>query len=349
MATSFVNTKLPPFTFDHERAEALVLKLYNDYLSRNMLYAHENASTAPQNKHKPWRKVAIQTSLFDDVSRITTAPKIKPLSLKHFIWIFFATLTDRRQVSDEVYKAHCVIYNERPYLYSKKAIKENPEALGEYLATKKVGVPRQSAEYWVRCAKTLFERFSGDPLKLLKHCGDNVEGVQKFKEKTEKETGSDPLPGYGPKITSLFTLFLAELGVYQMPRDAFPVDVHVQAIFLQQEIIVPVERDTVNDELEDFLRKFLCEMAFKHDLDKVHLSHAFWIKGAKLCTGCSRRKAVQLLCSIESSCLGRVDTNPYFKAGVWEFPLTFMRKGNHRKFKIENKNGDDTNHHLFED
>ena len=356
------NTKSLPFIFDERKAEELVLKLYNEYVEKKGLYRYENASTAPQNKHIPGTKTSFQGDVFEH--RYVEPKFVKITKRKHVLWLFFATLTDRRQVSDEVYKAHVRLIAEYPEIYTINIVNEFKKHLmefmelclqtsysgktyhwikftvtflkellekilgffGEFLAKYKIGVPRQSGDYWIRCADTLFNDFGGDPIKLINHCGGTVEGVQAYKRKVEKETGFDPLPGYGPKITSLLLLFLAELGAYEMPVDAFPVDVHVQALFLQYGAMVTT-RDIVNDEAENFLRPFLCEMSAKHNMCKVALSHAFWIKGAKLCTGCSRRKYVSLLCSIEKNCLGRINTAKYFSHGIWEHPLTFMRKG----------------------
>ncbi|MCF7843655.1 hypothetical protein K9M47_02020 [Candidatus Gracilibacteria bacterium] len=328
-----VNTKTPPFLFDEKRAERLVLKLYDEYTGRKGLYRYENSSTAPQNIHKPGMKTSFQSDVFDH--RYVEPKFVKVSKKKHVLWLFFATLTDRRQVSNEVYKAHVRLIAEYPELYTKEVIKKDKTEFGEFLAKYKIGVPRQSAEYWIRCADTLFNNFDGDPIKLINHCGGTVEGVQEYKKRVEKETGFDPLPGYGPKITSLLLLFLAELNAYEMPADAFPVDVHVQAIFLQYGAMTTV-RDIVNDEAENFLRLFLCRMSVKYSLCKVALSHAFWIKGARLCTGCSKRKYVALLCSIEGECSGRINTAKYFSEGIWAHPLTFMRKGNSGQLSIQN-------------
>ena len=320
------------FLFNKPLGEELVLKLYREYISKSGLYEHENASTAPQNKHKPGTKTIEQIDAFDH--RYISSRKIKVGSKKHILWLFFTTLTDRRQISDEVYRAHVRIFASYPELYTKEVLKRKPEEFGEFLAKYKIGVPRQSADYWIRCADTLFNQFDGDPIKLINYCGDTVADVQEYKKIIERETGTDPLPGYGPKITSLFLLFLAELNVYQMPEDAFPVDVHVQALFLQYNAMVTTS-DIVNDKAEDFLRNFLCEIAKKHSLCKVALSHAFWIKGAKLCTGCSKRKSVHLLCSINKECLGRINTAKYFSSGIWDHPSVFMRKGNSSVFRIQ--------------
>lgn len=332
--SSLLSIKTPPFFFDEEKAEELVLTLYSEYVNKSGLYQYENASTAPQNKHIPGMKFPTQYDVFETHKHVEEVESVKIESPTRSLWTFFATLTDRRQVSDEVYKAHVRLHAEYPELYTQKVLEKDVALFGEFLAKYKIGVPRQSAEYWIRCAKTLFEEFDGDPIKLINHCGGTVEGVQLYKKEVEKQTGFDPLPGYGPKITSLLLLFLAELGLYEMPEDAFPVDVHVQALFLQYGAMTQTGV-IANDGAEIFLRPFLCRMATKHTLCKVALSHAFWIKGAKLCTGCSKRKYVHLLCSIEKECLGRITTEKYYSEGIWEYPLRFMRKGSSSELSIK--------------
>lgn len=338
MKTSvLVATNDSPFYFDEELSIERMLKVYKTYEAEEMMFSIYNSSTAPQNKNHPGQEIPIQFSLAlsedhkDHPHRFQSPTKVVAGSFDHILWLFFATLTDRRQVSDEVYRAHVVIHSVYPEFYTKDVLKLDVEWFGEFLAKYKVGVPRQSAEYWIRCAKTLFNEFDGDPINIIKHCGSTVDKVQAYKKLTEKTTGLDPLPGYGPKITSLFLLFLAELEIFPMPPDAFPVDVHVQRFFLQQGLIVPYQ-DLVNDDLEKILRPFISNLCNERSINKVTMSHGLWNLGSKGCNGCSRRKSIHLMCPINETCLGCVNAKPYFKLGIWQKDLQFMRKGSDREF-----------------
>jgi endonuclease III len=261
-------------------------------------------------------------------------PEVEYQSLEQILWLFFSTLTDRRQISIEVYKAHQKLHRESPWLYTEKVLQITEEELVEILVKHKIGVPRQSAKYWLRCAKTLFEEFDGNPISIVKHCNGTVDGIQAWKLSSEKETGTDPLPGYGPKISSLFLLYLAEIEVYPMPVDAYPVDVHVQRLYLQYDA-VRFKAGINNDTLETYLRPEICRVILEHNLDKVSVAHAFWQKGSKCCSGCSRRPDITLLCSIASDCKGPANTKSYFAEGVWHTPIDFMRRGSDRTFKLE--------------
>lgn len=325
-----------PFSFDKELAIERMLRVYKAYATKIGLFSIYNGATAPQNKNRPGQKVTLQFDLNlsddheDHPHRFQTPTEVVPGSLEHILWLFFAVLTDRRQVSDEVYRAHVLIHAKHPEFYTEDVLKLDLKKFSDFLIKYKIGVPRQSAEYWLRCAKILFEEFDGNPINIIKRCGGTVDGVQSYKKEMEKK-GLDPLAGYGPKITSLFLLYLAELDVYPMPTDAFPVDVHVQRFFLQQGLIIP-KKDLVNDDLEKVLRPFICETSKKYNLDKVILSHGLWNLGAKGCVGCAKRKSTHLMCPVNETCDGCVNSKQYFKLGIWPKDLDFMRKGSDRKF-----------------
>ena len=127
--------------------------------------------------------------------------------------------------------------------------------------------------------------------------GSDVRAVQAFKKTGEvymengKKKRDDPLPGYGPKITSLYSLFLHEVGAVLMPEDAFPVDVQVQRVFIQVGAIVK-KMDISNAVMEKVLRPLICLVSKFHQLDKVIVSHSFWLLGSELCNGCPVKRGI---------------------------------------------------------
>lgn len=289
-----------------------------------MFYEHHNSSQAPQNVFIP--------------KKATCDEKVTRGSSDHVRWLFFATLTDRRQVSNEVYKAHCEIVRFHPELYAEEVLSYilNQEQLEDILIKYRIGVPRQSAQYWMRCATTLFEQFDGNPLTLYQECGNTVEGIQEYRKDFQKEHGHNPLPGYGPKISSLYALFLAELGLITFPEDAFAVDVHVQRIFLQTGALT-ISKRMLNESLEKVIRPFICKICKKHNLNKIDLAHAFWFLGSVLCTNCYRRGDVVHLCPVYDRCAGPVNTKEYFSRGFWlelHEKTAQMRKGGAKVFRI---------------
>lgn len=306
-------------TIHTEKAESLVLTLYEKYQARKLFYEHRNSSHAPQNVFIP--------------------KNIERGSNDHARWLFFATLTDRRQVSNEVYKSHCEIFEHHPQLYTDEILDiltYSPEELEKILIKYRIGVPRQSSHYWTRCARTLFVEFKGDPLLLYSSCGNTVEGIQDYRKTFQKLTGIGPLPGYGPKISSLYALFLAELGLIEFPKDAFAVDVHVQRIFMQTRALTLSKRLT-NENLEKIIRPFLCAVCEKHGLNKIDLAHAFWFLGSTLCTNCYKRGDISHLCPAYEMCNGPINTKEYFAKGFWNLlddQGTQMRKGDSKIFNI---------------
>lgn len=298
----------------HEaRSERLVLSLYEKYQARKLFYERHNITHAPQNVFIP--------------NGMTRGSK------DHIRWLFFAALTDRRQISNEVYKAHVRIFSNHPELYDARGLKYSVSEIENILVKHNVGVPRQSAKYWGPCIDTLYNEFGGDPLLIYKVNGNTVEGIQKYRKEFQKRKKYNPLPGYGPKISSLYAMFLAELDVLTYPKDAFAVDVHVQRIFLQTNCLT-LYNSEINENLEKVLRPFLCKMCRKHNLNKVDLAHAFWFLGSTLCTNCHSRGDVPLLCPVYEMCGGPVNTMKYFIEGRWDPEDKRKRKGGCNTFKL---------------
>lgn len=251
------------------------------------------------------------------------------MTLEHRRWLWFATLTDRREKSDLVYRAHCRIYEDYPELYDRRAIDIDPDDFREMIRRKsyKIGSPYQSAEYWLVCLKTLFEEFDGDPVKLLKTAGWSVRSVYAWKETEKKKRGYDPIPGWGRKLISLYFLYLAELG-YPMPDDVFPADVHAQAILVQTGCLDFAGKDKVyTAAVAEMLREEVTRICNDRKYDVILYGHASWLLGSQLCVNCAGNDNVPILCPIYEECKGRVDTSPYFAKGIWRKSGQVMVKG----------------------
>ena len=245
-------------------------------------------------------------------------------SIEHQIWLFFAAMTDRREVSTQVYESHTRLWKMARELYSKSAVSMSSEEIAELLAREKVGSPGQSAQYWSRSAKTLFERFNGDPLSIYRVFG-SINAVLTFKDNGE----GNLFPGFGPKIFSLLSLFYTELGLIPMPPDAFPVDVHVQRFCISTGIVTGKGRRVINEELEYKLRPLLCEICSEEGLERTNLSHALWLLGSNGCNGCHRRTEMRFLCPVYEECGGSISTKTYFRRGFWNLDLSNATR--HRK------------------
>jgi len=253
-------------------------------------------------------------------------------TLEHRRWLWFATLTDRREVSDLVYRAHCRIFEDYPELYDERIANADAEDFKEKIRRKsyKIGSPYQSAEFWIRCGKTLFEDYGGDPVVLLKMHGWSVESVYRWKMEQKKERGYDPIPGWGRKLLSLYFLYLAELG-YKMPKDVFPADVHAQAILLQTEAVDFGTKEVIyTSSFAEMIRKEVPLICKKQKNKVIVYGHASWLLGSQLCVNCAGNAAVPYLCPIYAECKGRVDTSSYFAKGIWRKGGQVMAKGGER-------------------
>lgn len=261
-----------------------------------------------------------------------TTTVVAPGTLLHRRWLWFTTLTDRREISERVYVAHCKIHADHPEFYEKEVIDLEEDKFRQELRIRryKVGSPYQSAGYWLICAKTLFEEFDGDPVLLLKHAGWGVEAVYAWKKRETKKRGYDPIPGWGRKLISLYFLYLSELG-FNLPDDAFPADVHAQAIPLQTGSFDFADKSFVySSPFAEIVRKETVGLCKERDYEVILVAHANWLLGSQLCTNCSSRVDVPILCPIYCECKGRVETGSYFAKGIWHKNGPVMTKGGDR-------------------
>lgn len=329
----------PQMMLDLCAAEELVLRLYRAYKNHLYMFANVRVEThAPQYIYMPGyeHKIINPNAVIPTLSPIKKGKVFERGDEDHIRWLFFATLTDRRQKSGGpfgVYASHCKIFKDRPECYTKKATRFDPVEFGQYLRRFKIGVPNQSATYWIKCAQTLFGDYGGDPVRMFSEIGSDVRAVQAFKRSgpiiinaNGKKCVDDPLPGYGPKITSLYSLFLHQVGVVLMPEDAFPVDVQVQRIFIQTGVIKK-KLSISNAMMEKVLRPLICLLAKFHELDKVIVSHSFWLLGSEGCTDCPNKPVMRYTCPLYELCLGCENTASYFARGKWAIEDTPMSKG----------------------
>lgn len=267
-------------------------------------------------------------------AEVTFVPhKVVPRgTAEHRRWLWFATLTDRREVSDLVYRAHCRIFEDYPEFYDERIVNADPEDFKEKIRRRsyKIGSPYQSAEFWIRCGKTLFEEYGGDPVVLLQMHGWSVASVYKWKQEEKKKRGYDPIPGWGRKLLSLYFLYLSELG-YKMPRDVFPADVHAQAILLQTGAVsFGGKKVLYTSGFAEMIRKEVPRICRQQGHEVIRYGHASWLLGSQLCVNCAGNPAVPHLCPVYEECKGRVDTSSYFAKGIWRKDGQVMTKGGER-------------------
>ncbi len=247
-------------------------------------------------------------------------PSAEVADLNHRRWLFFAAMTDRREESERVYASHERLAGKSPELYTRDVLRMPSSEIEALLRKERVGSPGQSAKYWPRCAETLFHEYGGDPLFM--YGNTNIDDLLRIKRIRKM----DPLPGFGPKILSLLSLFYEELGLMEMPSDAFPVDVHVQRFAISTGIIQCAGR-VLNEHAEQVLRKLLCGLCFEEGWSSLELSHAIWFLGSRLCSSCYRNKAIPMLCPVHDQCGGSISTLKYFQKGIWDFDAQRHRKG----------------------
>lgn len=297
-------------TIDADRAETVLSELYRTYVHGEKLFQYVNREQhAPQNAFAP--------------------DGFKEGGVEHCRWLFFAAMTDRREESNRVYASHARLAKSHPELYTADVIKMPVPDIERILRKEKVGSPGQSARYWPRCADTLFSMFVGNPLYLYQQEEGRIEDILRFKRQWRK----DMLPGFGPKILSLLSLFYEELGLMRMPEDAFPVDMHVQRFAISTGIVRGTGK-VLNETLEKVLRPFLCKVVFVEGWSALELAHAIWFLGNRLCRGCCRNRTVELSCPCYGECGGAISTTSYSRRGFWDFDAPRHRKGSEKRFVL---------------
>lgn len=289
---------------DPARAYALIDQLMSAYNFRRDLYQHIHRVDAPQTVCRP--------------SELVIG------SQEHARWLFFAAMTDRREVSSQVYAAHRELWrNYADVLYNNPLdLLMDEESVVTLLREHKFGMPSTAAASWVACSKTLFFQLEGDPTRI--YDGTSIDGIVSKKKREWK------LPGFGSKILSLLAIFYAELEMIEMPVDAFPVDVHVQRFALSTGIL-SLKQEERNSTLERILRPLLSRICQERGWAPVEVAHAIWFLGNQLCTVCSFGTQSRMYCPVYQDCGGAFTSLDYFKRGMWN-PQSRYPKGNCRPF-----------------
>ncbi len=302
--SQFIRASLTPeeITFDKERARRILGVLYRNFIGSGA--SEQIAKRAPQHVYRPEALV--------------------PGSREHHIWLLFSGATDAREESARVYRTHAQLWeNARaplPFrtkqrktheLYTEKVLKWSRADFIWGLAKCQFGNPHRTIDWWPRRAKTLWEDWDGDPYRMF--AGGSVDAVMKWKA-SQKE---DPIPGIGPKIASLISIFLEEAGLPAV-RDAFPVDVHVQSLALSLKLVhLSRVAPILNETLEEILRHELVALCEEEGWSRIHLSHALWLRGNSGCRNCEASPHMERDCPVYADCQGRFSTNPYTRLGLW--------------------------------
>jgi endonuclease III len=289
----------------------VMLKAYKERTGRFERIHH--LTDGPQHKYVPGqdRDDAAQDVMFD--AKICP-PKMKVGSLEHLVYFFLVTPTDHLQDSDKLYANHIRIYADHPWVYSKEVLKLTKDELAALFKKYRVGIHNENARFFLNNAKTLFEDFGGDPVKIFRSAGASVDNVLAWREKREKETGRNPLLGFEHKIASLYLLYLAEFGALPMPKDAFAVDVHVIFQLYQVGGFTLHERMD-NMMIAQILREVICDIFEEEQFSKVDGANVTWLNGSKGCKSCSSNAAAQYLCPVWGMCKGRYATDNYHHNG----------------------------------
>ncbi len=277
-------------------ARGVLSKLYHAYMSKSGVYAHVNAqNSAPQVVHSP-------KNLPRDAQCV-----------EYRRWLQVATVTDRRTVSMGVYRGHAFLYDNYPNLYTPEGFATTDKKLIQDLYSKNgVGMPGQSVRYVGVVQNSTRDYFFDDPVNMFRY--SEVDLVLKEIKKMKKDLGFNPLPGFGPKILSLYAMYLEQLGLVSV-IDAMPVDIWVQSILISTGGVT-ISNGERNSELEKAIRVFIVNLCLQQSWSRVDMSHAIWFNGNKNCNVC-KSENLSDMCPVYSECRGRISSESYFGEGKW--------------------------------
>ncbi|MBI5005360.1 MAG: hypothetical protein HZC03_02040 [Candidatus Lloydbacteria bacterium] len=291
-------------TFQLDRMHQAMQALLAAFRNETHLFRVVSIAYAPQHNHRP-KTVAKGSS-------------------EHLVFLFLATLIIYRSVSDEGFKQAVRLYDRHPWLFSKEILSKTLVHVIE--AMREIGFihPWEAARSWYGTAQTLFRDYGGDTLHLLR----GIVSVDDFIA-LKKRGKNNLFPGYGPKLFSLLVLFYQELGVPEafLVKEAFPVDLHVQRIFLSLELAEFNTRCIDAVTLAEYIRKKISALCEKEKWNVVEMSHALWFLGNRLCGNCQRISDIELRCPLYSLCGGAFVSEPYRLRGEWDKQYGRKQKG----------------------
>ncbi|MBI5004573.1 MAG: hypothetical protein HZC04_00075 [Candidatus Lloydbacteria bacterium] len=291
-------------TFDTGRMHSAMQALLASFKNETHLFKFVSIAHAPQHNHRP-----------------KTVAKGSP---EHLVFLFLGTLIIYRSVSDEGFRQAVVLHDRSSWLFTKEILSKTLDDVTEAMSAVGFIHPWEAARSWYGTAQTLFREYGGDPLKLLRE----IQSVDDFMALKNNGRGNR-FPGYGPKLFSLLILFYQELGIPEAfsVKEVFPVDLHVQRIFLSLDLAAFNTRWVDAVTLAEYIRKEISSLCEREKIYVVELSHALWFLGNRLCGNCQRISDIALKCPLYGWCGGAFASEPYRLRGEWDKSYGRKQKG----------------------
>lgn len=288
----------------HYNKATRYMKMMNDsYKNNRNLFknVHAKLGSAPQHRYSP--------------------PKDKAA------FIFFAMLLTYHSSSEVGFQQARKVYDEHPEMFSKELSSLSVEYVCRVLRGVGFIYPNQAGRAWFTTGKNMFNLYQ-DPLLFVRKF-KTVSSFLKKKRKLHKDSSKSVFPGLGPKLYSLLILLYEEIGFIDNVPDAFPVDVHIQRLFLSLGIVT-VKKDEVSAAiLAEFIRPRLARFCQKENVSALDLSHALWFLGNRVCSSCRKVDLFELVafCPVEKVCDGGVSTASYRRGRGWDLRVPKKPKG----------------------
>jgi len=241
--------------------------------------------------------------------------------------------------SDHAFKKMTDIFNENPDFFDCKFLAQsNPADIATILKTYGLGRHHTVADFWVKNAQILLDKYDGDPRNIF-------DGINTYEECVDriKNTGKTGFNGFREKMTSMVLYYYINEDLIAQTRFPTPVDFHALRVALATGMISVEPRDfyTWSHVVEDSLRDLFKGYLEKRDVCPLELTNSIWLLSSGLCgkslgtrpsdsikgeafrklDADSLRQSESWLrscgkCAVEDSCHFYISSAPYYEKGA---------------------------------
>lgn len=250
-------------TIDSERAQQIVVRLYDAFSSRFGLLSET-----------------------EDLVENQIPPNVPRLSRDHSLFLFFTVANDHGMKSSRLYAAAKQLFQKCRELFEPRRIvadfsSGDDPALIEATA-KSLGVryPREAARSWYANSLRLLESFNGDPRQLFQSSSDASALLKQIRS----------FRGYGPKTGGMLLRAIVGLGFVRVDRleDVLPpVDVHDSRIsFLTGIVRASAAREVDGEHYYKYTAQIQAALKDACNSSRVawcDVDRALWLIGSRGC------------------------------------------------------------------
>jgi len=182
----------------------------------------------------------------------------------------------------QAFKRMTDIFNDNPEFFDCQLLSQfEPYDVSDKLADYRLGRQHSVADHWVKNAKSLLEKYDGDPRNIFEGANSYEDCVERI-----KKNGENGFDGFREKMTSMILYYYMNEGLIPGMSFPVPVDFHVLRVALATEMITVEPRNfyTYNHVVEDSLRLLFQGYLRQRDICPLDLTNSIWLLSSNLCS-----------------------------------------------------------------